>query len=328
MDRIELYPGKFYQVKLIDFGLVVKGKESLRRCQGGTSGFAPSELLTNSPHNKIDVFSMAMSMLDFELASDRLDYFSDIHEVWFESTRFKRNMTKEEKTKILQLSWFKIATVLSSNPSYKEAFNSKIREMFPKIDDFLKKVFQGKTLEDLPLKNYLFGNKDIMRVIMIATVEVYYENYYSTEKFPKTLLTYVDKIKEIESRLSEDTDKDSDQHEQLNESLKYYINDKAIYEGSFKLRMDYIKYLLSEIKKNANKRSSLQEFRDELLKIRTEFENNFESELKYVLMYKRYNLSNSLNSSIKRENSMSSFVNLMKQKRPSFRLDDSFRLLI
>jgi hypothetical protein len=271
---------------------------------------------------------MAMTMLDFELASDRLDYFSEINEIWFECTRFKRGMNQQEKEKIKNFSWFKIASMFSVSPVYKEIFFAKIRQLFSKIDEFLKKIFQGKTLEEVPLKNYIFGNKDILKIIMLATMEVYYNNYYPNEKVVKTLTAYQQKLSEIQSQIALISDTESEDYKIQNEKLQFFQNEKDIYDISAQIRVEYINYLIKQIKSPGAKRDSLEDFYEKLKETRLQFEGNLEEQLKFNLMYKRYTSANAQDTSIKSENSMSTYVKIMRDKRPSFRLDDDLRLLI
>jgi hypothetical protein len=65
-----------YQLKIIDLGLSVDSKN--QKCEGGTPGYVPHEFFSLKSHNKFDVFSIAVVLLDMELAHLGYPNFSNI----------------------------------------------------------------------------------------------------------------------------------------------------------------------------------------------------------------------------------------------------------
>lgn len=66
---LEFGPDKYYKIQIIDFGEVVKGRPSKRRCANGTPGFMPVELVEKAKtHDKVDIYSSAMTLLGFGVA--------------------------------------------------------------------------------------------------------------------------------------------------------------------------------------------------------------------------------------------------------------------
>jgi serine/threonine protein kinase len=82
VNELELYPNKFYFLKVIDFGAAVQGSRDERKCRSGTLEYMPADGGTSQSNETYDVFSLAMIMLDFENWIENLTSFNDINAIW------------------------------------------------------------------------------------------------------------------------------------------------------------------------------------------------------------------------------------------------------
>jgi serine/threonine protein kinase len=66
---LSLWPKHFYQLKIIDFGITSIEDERGRHCPGGTPKYQPFDFFQgNKNAQRIDIYAVALMMLDFELA--------------------------------------------------------------------------------------------------------------------------------------------------------------------------------------------------------------------------------------------------------------------
>lgn len=323
VERVELYPGKFYQIKLIDFGLVASGARSDRECEGGTPGFIPPEFFNGSSHENFDVFSIAMLMLDNELASDRMGFYSDTHAEVVNCMRKNDGFDQKQKIELMKNSFYKMANHFSTNATYKDELYKQIRLHFPKFNSMISKNFSGEEPEEVKMTKYIFGNPMLFQGIMKATLDVYVSMYYPNHTVPKVIQEHELAATKAASDLSKIGDKSSEAYRVAFEKAQYLKYKQEIFENKPEIDKLVRTYLVSQIYATASERDSMEKFLANIVTFRKEFEGTLSEQLKYVLKYERHNPTARPNST-----SMESYEAIEIQKRASFRLDDNFLVLI
>ena len=329
IERIELYPGKFYQVKIIDFGLVAKGEPKKRRCIGGTPGLLPDEFFTRETHANFDVYSVAVLLLDMEMAVLGYDYFSHMQDFFVTCKRDNRGLSNKEKGQLETITFYRMAVLYgkSKNPHFTK-FMAKIRENIPNIDSIISKNFSMQKLEEVDVAKYVFGNPNIMRKVLLSAFEIYLENDFISTKVKK-LIDEANKQFNQESAKLQGMDNSSEAFKKLMETIKFWSNEKEIIEVTGTYQLELMKYCLEQIKASAAERVGLQAFLEKLQGLRTVFTETLGDKLNYNLKYKRYyHIESAPGRRITREDSMVSYEETEQQKRPSFRLDDRYLIRI
>jgi serine/threonine protein kinase len=327
VERIELYPGKFYQVKIIDFGLVAKGDSTTRRCIGGTPGFIPDEFFTKTTHKNFDVYSVAALMLDFEMSVIQFDDFSTIQDIFVTATRFGRGLTSKEKQTIQSISFYKMAKMYSSNLKYRAAFFTKLRTIFPDIDRIIAKNFQQKLPEDVNFETWVLGNPTLMKMTLLAAFETYMEKDFIQSRIKDFINDAETKRKNnviILNTIKEETE----EKRKLQEEVQFWENEKFILENTGPLQFELIMYCLDQLKAPGNSRATLAQFLETIQGLRTRFLETVGDKLNYNLKFKRYYKAKEDDQEIQRESSMSSYEVTEQKKRASFRLDDRYLIRI
>jgi serine/threonine protein kinase len=326
IDRIELYPGEFYQIKVIDFGLVAEGNSVTRRCYGGTPSFIPPEFFSNESHKNFDVFSLAMLMLDNETASFGYQFFSFVQEIWFDCMTSHSSLNEEQVETLNSLPYSKMVDLYSTNTKYKALFFEKLRANYAKLDEIVSKNFNKKKPEEVEFSKLKFANPILTKEIFMSALELYIEKDFIQLK--KKKMTELANNYEFGSIEAYDMDHDSEKFKIKTDELSLMMYEKSIISAGAPLEQELMLYCISQIKKSANKRDSIQQFLEKLQDIRRRFMEATGENLKNALKHKRYYFAKQNERQVKRDTSMISYEELMKQKRPSFRLDDKFLIRI
>jgi serine/threonine protein kinase len=326
IDRIELYPGEFYQVKVIDFGVVAEGHSNTRKCNVGASAFTPPEFFLKGSHKNFDVFSLAMIMLDNELASIGNDFFSLVQDVWVDCLKYHMSITDEQSKALDSLPYSQMIDLYSTNTKYKTKFFKKLRENFPELDELISQKMDQKKPEEIKFNTIKYANPFLTKQIFITALEIYVENDFiqskkekNTELLKKYEMGYVD---------ANEMDHDSEAYKMKMDRLSLMFNEKVINSEGSSLEKELILYCISQIKKSGNERDSIQQFVEKLQEIRIRFMEATGDSLKEALKLKRYYFAKQNEKLILRNKSIKSYEEFMKQKTPSFKLDEKFLVRI
>ena len=187
IKRLELFPGEYFQVKMIDFGLVAEGNRTTRACNGGTPGYIPEGFFTGDSSYNQDVFSLAMVGLDLELSALQMYLFSDIQDDYISmfrgSVKFDQNFVNRFKN----TSIYKLGVHLWENKKYRTVLMFSIRKLIPNFDQDFSKIFDAnKNMDDIHISKYYLRNRILFRKISLA---ILYTCLLYTSPSPRDLST-------------------------------------------------------------------------------------------------------------------------------------------
>jgi serine/threonine protein kinase len=180
---LQLYPGEYFQLKIIDFGLVAVGDEGTRKCSGGTPNFTPMEYFDDSlKDDKFDLFSLGMIMVDYELYEVGLKDFSVFNGEYH--SMVKKDIYEFTVEKIVQLRqypfYLKISQFWRS-----EKYNALLLEVMDKIDDSFKQSviesFPDTQFHEIQFHEIAFELPATFIDLMNAGLWVFWNHYYIDE---------------------------------------------------------------------------------------------------------------------------------------------------
>jgi serine/threonine protein kinase len=326
IDRVELYPGKFYQIKIIDFGMAAIGKPTSRKCGGGTPGFIPAEYIKNQNSSKFDVFSVAMTMLDFELASLKLSVYNYIHYEWIKNNIDEYDgVLQKQSNRMNKYSQYKMIYKYYDNPIYSEKFFKKVEENYPGFNKyFYSKYRKNLSYSEIKMKFYIFDKIEVTRALFLSAMEIYFEMDFMTE-----MKKSYGKLSDQMEQKTIDRDEfsiESEDYKKLTDEIHYLTQDRFVLETGATLQLELILYLIKQIKSDLKTRDNLEFFLRKVQGIKNHFLVTTEVALRDILKYKRYYF-NPENSEFAKESSMETHEEFNQRIRESFKIDDKFLLI-
>lgn len=281
---VELMPGNFYQLKYIDFGMVAGGELSERECMGGTNGYKPDEYFNGESNEKFDVYSLGMTLLNFELAINNLGFFSSVDKYIYETKNKNQFVFSEEQVeKLRNNSLVKRMISLMENPSYKELFMSRLQSEMPRLNTFLTQKFPLQELSEIKPSDFIFAHVDIFRRMMMISMDMYFFEYKAKVQDKKTDEYYQAKLDQVTENFNNPPEQS---HKNKYEAKMNYLKSKVKLEAARnQLRLKLVGLSLNMIQRNHMKRPSIEEIEQMLMTEVEEFTSNYEDERDDVILY-------------------------------------------
>lgn len=287
IKRLELIPGKDFQVKIIDFGLAAQGELPNRKCSQGTPGFIPRDVLLKKPHDKYDVYSLAMTMLDFEFAEQQMLFYSRVQAEIFNARSSKNTMFTDEQVDELESQpLVKFVMKISKKSPYKEMLYAKIHEKYPGIEKSLSDLFK-KPLIKVSIKNYMFSHVSLFEFIMQTAAEMYWNNIYVEKTHALEVAKWDEQIEE-QTRILKVFWKGTELYQILDEKLEMLKAQKRLAEGQMEHRLKLVNFYLKCVHSRYKKRPNLQKFVEFVTKLDEEYELQFQADLKNIFDYNKF----------------------------------------
>ena len=268
--KLQLYPGKYFQVKVIDFGLAAEGEKDSRRCKGGTPDFIPLEFFDGSQkHDKFDLFSLAIMMTDLELNESGLGDFSIFNRIRVDN--FRKSDSDQKDQHLLNLpniSFFKQASVMWSDQESHSVFLSQIEKIIP---DFQEKqeLLDNQDLRQFSLHQIVLKNDSNLFELMLAALRVYWNYFFPRNQQTHTTSFYKNEREKIDVLLDQKVnDTISDEIYKLVELKQYFQDMETLTTKNLDYRIMFLNLLIDIISTDdPEKRSTLENFAQETNKI-------------------------------------------------------------
>jgi serine/threonine protein kinase len=230
LEPLELTPNKFFQLQIIDYGMVVKGKPNKRRCTGGSPGYIPLEFFEKSEtHEKFDLYSSVVMVVMSELLDlgfRKFEYVVGLGYKFVKSLKTKKSASMRLSTEYLNalnsINLMNLGKTLWESSTYSLFLIESIQKYFkkPLISQILKSHSKTK-IEELTFEKIYNHNGNALIPLAYAIVETLYNYYYIPELLPKKIEEYNNEKAIYEQKASE-IDNESEEFQQNQDMIRYY----------------------------------------------------------------------------------------------------------
>lgn len=269
LSPLELFPGEYFQIKIIDFGLAVKGRKRTRRCEGGTPNFLPLEYYhSDLSHMNFDVFSLAMVMIDFELGEVGLREFSFINGYYIKKEKTQaEEFTDEELYSIRTQKFYLLVAALWKDEKYQPLLMEKMEEMFEGFGKIVSDTLKDRDPKSFELKDFAFLNHTVFYDFMLSGLSVFWNHYYLDHQLEEKNGPYLEEISMCDS-FTDGLEKDSEDYLRTRELKQYYNNMVELNRINAENRVKFNNMLINIVsEQRPKKRLSLKNFANETEKI-------------------------------------------------------------
>ena len=294
IEPLELVYNRYFEFKIFDFGSMVKGEPSTRKCQRTVLGMTPPEFfLEGVTHEKHDVYSLAMIALDLNLEEQGLSKLS--HLILFGQMAIKMKKKnnideyelKEPMLKVIRnQKLYQLAVNFFQNMSSKASLVASIEKF---MDGTLKeKILQRhskSSLNELTLEQIFAKDPEALIPIGYAIVETYNNGVYVQQTLPKK----VQELTEIKNNLPTtlEMDPDSEDFKKGKELFRFYTARAGLLTQEGPHVVGYVNKLLSVLSSDAQSRDRVDEFLKYLKDLITQVIEEQGESLKFVSMFGR-----------------------------------------
>jgi serine/threonine protein kinase len=332
---LSLWPKHFYQIKIIDFGMTSIEGERGRRCPGGTANYQPYEFFEgNKDAKKIDIYAVALMMLDFELADVGIPGFNSLMGLCNLALKnylktdgdklFKEYL--DSKFQILQRNYLykMLLDIWADVPSLKLFLKLLKKHLIPEIIDEIISKNHHKNLEEVALETLIYFNPDVMLCTFLALLKFILENYF-LNSFVNSKIKLLVQNEEKYEQIIKANPGDPEKLQKAKEFKKYFNARVAVMDGLKDTKKQLLTYLYRIILSDEN-RPDLETFSsylDQMLsqstsQFKDQYEFIFQMEYHYsILGYHRFD---SRRKSLAKQQKEAPEVNPFAEMIPSFRL--------
>ena len=273
---IELEPGKFYQLKLIDFSLAKSGTKTERICTSGKPGFTPPEMLiNNATHERFDVYSLGMALLDIQMAVFGLGNFSATDYVFY---KHREEKTTEFLPKIIESieESFIVKKMSLVMENYKSYFLAYLIKQVPSVEADIEGVANGREFSEIPVSEYLFHNTNLFRAMILAAIQTYFNVHFLHHKTKAAIKPYVDQMASLKETILQT---ELEQRTQMNAEYEYLENKKKLILLRNTTSVNLVNLCVAMIAVEKSQRIPLKNAIDKL----KEFRDKFQSEEQFLV---------------------------------------------
>ena len=282
LERIELGFQEFYQVKLIDFGLMVKGNRGDRKCPGTTPSYSPPEYLTKTSQVNFDVFSLLIIILDMELVNENKNLFGFNYGIYNKVLDRKIILDDNIKSQIKQLGLFSISKMFWVSKKFKPIFVNRMIFFNSKVEQILKDYSKNIQMETL-----YFLDIEVMKAIMFATVSVFFNEYSSNHLVLKQVEDLQTKLSQAKSKLEQQVP-DSEEYRMTSEEIKFYEYSTHLAWNELSFKSQLVNYCLNNLNSDDFHREPIEDLSDLLKELIQDFDQDNSKFTQYIREYEAY----------------------------------------
>lgn len=329
--RLELYPGKLYQVKIIDFGLASSEPLRSRRCHGGTPEFVPFEFFTKENHKTYDLFAIAMMMLDMELGETGSGDFSLYHGELFQAVyNDKTKYETQTKNTLVQYGFTALIKKFWESEEYSPLLMEEVKKLDSKFLDFINKDCKSLKVHQLKIGKYFFANLTTPETLARASLRVFWNNYYKQKIIKDKKVLYITEATRLAVEKTAITqNKDMEKYNKNSELIKYYENMANLMDLQADVRIEFNNMLMDIAFSGATSRMSLNDFMQKSTEILERVTAEGNDMLVEIFQARRhYGMMKVKEAVISQNETIQKYVENELKKRSSFRLSEHIRLLI
>lgn len=197
--HVLLLQGNYYLVKYIDFGLgELHSQKSLARCNGGTPGYAATDRLITFEHDKLDIYSVGITLLDLELSTYQLSLISDVFAILYVCAKEKKTIfPKKYKTKLENMKLIiEFKKYMDSN---QEQFLLYLDLVYPDFRNYFSKTFSGYNIDEVKPSAYFLSDSICLRQMLKASIKLFFTVVIDTLPLPIEHQNNLERISQLES---------------------------------------------------------------------------------------------------------------------------------
>lgn len=266
---------QLFLVKIIDFGISKEIEEG--QCGAGTPGYIPPEYFSDAQHQKFDVFSLGITLIDFELGLHQFPTLSDILSKIFMAKSNREYRNKELFSHLAKNLLFKKLIVMTANQEIKNSLIERLRTLSiwePYLDkevDFQKILkFDMNVLEFTILHCVGFFMKEELYNLIEVQRKVMDDNIRKA----------VDKLVKSAKNLST-----MQQQNKLNQNLSFFSAHFALSYWAEKSTQKFFDIILQMIEWDAELRPDAQSVNNSLMDLYDSYLHNSRHERKFLEEY-------------------------------------------
>ena len=264
---LQLTPNQFYQLRMGDLDFMAGGKPKDRKCLNGVMGYLPMEIEDpQTPHDKFDIFSVAIMMIDTELQA--IGYKGFQFSIKMAQMLIKKKKTEAKQNVSIQYGnrqelwrrkFFDFAKVIFDDEElvlkFWEALGKYSTSVLGKGDKPIQ--FSGKTKPQLHEFNSLWENNVVMLIpIAYAMCDVFFNSQYKSSVL--TQITQSDQMLHDQyAQQLNNLKTDSEQYKITEELQNYYSQRIQLKNNEADKKIELINYLLSVAVSNYESRPNL-----------------------------------------------------------------------
>jgi hypothetical protein len=284
MDALELFTNRFYQIKLIDFDMSVGGKLTERTCPGATKGYYPMDLFA-FPHDKLDVYSLAVTMFNMELNERGYGFFSEVdREIIITVQNSEALKFSEESIKNLQSQpIYELILAISQIDESKSVLLQDIKEKtsaFP--NPLTDEILQNKSIEE-----YMFTDARVFKTILKSCLFIYWNMLYASMEVPQDLDAFgqiIDKLKNMFQNMGNSNDL---QNLIRQDEINYYKARSSLIQKEIPLRIELINCYMKIIFSPYESRDTIDQLVEKIKTIKDKYEIQMKEEIDIITNYRR-----------------------------------------
>lgn len=284
IEPLELHPGKFFKVKLIDFDVSASGNKRDRECNGGTKGYYPLDL-HSFPHDKVDVFSVAVTLFNMELAERGYGFYSEAErEIYIAATQNSDLKFSPESIELLKkLPLFELIKTVAVIDGIKDQLLQEIR----RNTEPFKSVLTDQQIFNEPIENYVFTDARIFKIILKSTLKLYWKKLYGMLEVPQDSSIYDRFISSLMQQSREFTDKTSQEYLKNEDLIIFFKTRKKLALNEINFRVELVNYYMDIIFSPYDHRDTIEDFLLKIKIIKKSYEDNNKKEIDLITNFSR-----------------------------------------
>ena len=296
VEPLELYPGRFYQAQIIDFGLAAKGQPARRRCHGGTPvTLAPEFFDKGASHGTFDLYSSAVMAISLELAS--VQYFG-FETLLATANRVRKNHSEGKakdlsvpagfKDDVTRLNFYKVGEWFwKTSSGLKGPFARALAKYIPAgVLTKVKKRFGLTDIKSTMLLNIWRFQAEALYGLAFAILDVFYNHHFKDAVVQKN----VQRLAEIKAQYDQskaEAQANSEDYKKAHELGRYYQALITLEEAQCDAKIGYVNFMLTVVSSKPKSRPGLAQMFSFVEETLTEVSQTYWAQYSYIGMVAR-----------------------------------------
>ena len=215
---------EYYQIKYIDFGLSKLVDEGNSRCVGGTPGYIAWEFKEKSiKHDKIDLFALAITLIDNEMITMNLTNLGSIFS-HTQSKRFDKGspaFDKDDESILENNDLVQLLTRTINNASYSERYRARVKNRIPNIEVIVHTKYDSGSWSRFKPSSFMYIRTDVFEVMIVEALYFLPERDIFSIEQDRKLDRLTGEIQTLKRKLRKEVDKKSETAKNLQESIEF-----------------------------------------------------------------------------------------------------------
>ena len=240
----------YYLIKYIDFGLVAKVNGGLGRCNGGTPGYLPWEFKNTAiKHDKFDLFSLALTLLDNEMNTMNLTNLGNVfgYTQQLKYGKGRLNLTSDDEEVFDDDDMIKLLKQTIDSQQIRDKYRARVKARIPNIATLVNQIYSGDDWETEKPSNFLYLRADYFEIMLIEALYFLPERSKFNLIEDKKILKSGREIASLKQKLNQETNKESESAKKYKLTIQFR-QQYSDYMGKLKLfRTEYFRFLVNVV---------------------------------------------------------------------------------